>query len=530
MKKISLFLLFVLYSCTSEDDVTIPKYFELSEKTLSFTSLAGSQNVYVRTNVGWKTSLQLPQWISMSNSTDSVVSFHVKENKGEKRECEVTFYSDLGEEVLEISQSEKAELEFADDEFVLKFGSSRFDIKVYQNIPYIMEIDSDGGSWISRYSKWGNVTNGEVGNITFDTNILTFEVKENDTPEDREAKVIVYNETYQLSDTLIVTQKSSGLKRYVDGECFIMQKAKQEFVNLIVMGDGFVRKDLLHKGTYEKNVDRAVESFFSIEPYKSYREFFNVYMVVAESEEEGVGQKKMFGEGSINNKFGTAFGSGTEIVCNDELIFEYARKVEGLPENKPITVLVVLNSDKYAGTAYLYRDGNSIALCPMSTAEPPNDFEGIVHHEAGGHAFGFLCDEYVYNQRKMPEERKNSIKDWQKEGFHLNLDFTDDLDKILWKDFIGYEKYSPVGAYEGGYEYQYGVWRSEENSCMNNNIPYYNVQSRWCIVNRIMQLSDIEFSVQDFINNDNPVYPTNGRALNTWNDFIPLGNPVWVNK
>ena len=46
-----------------------------------------------------------------------------------------------------------------------------------------------------------------------------------------------------------------------------------------------------------------------------------------------------------------------------------------------------------------------------------------------------------------------------------------------------------MGVYEGGYEYQYGVWRSEENSCMNNNVPYFNVQSRWAIVNRIMKFS-----------------------------------------
>ena len=65
---------------------------------------------------------------------------------------------------------------------------------------------------------------------------------------------------------------------------------------------------------------------------------------------------------------------------------------------------------------------------------------------------------------------------------------------------------------------------------MNNNIPYYNVQSRWNIVNRIMQLSDIEFSVQDFIENDHPIYPKGSRGLNTWEKFVPLGNPVWVVK
>lgn len=63
---------------------------------------------------------------------------------------------------------------------------------------------------------------------------------------------------------------------------------------------------------------------------------------------------------------------------------------------------------------------------------------------------------------------------------------------------------------------------------MNNNIPYYNVQSRWSIVKRIMDLSEMEFSVQDFIKSDFPEYPTDSRTLDTWEDFVPLGTPVWV--
>ena len=42
-----------------------------------------------------------------------------------------------------------------------------------------------------------------------------------------------------------------------------------------------------------------------------------------------------------------------------------------------------------------------------------------------------------------------------------------------------------------------------------------------------MQLSDIEFTIQDFIKNDNPIYPTGSRGLNNWDDFVPLGNPKW---
>jgi len=401
------------------------------------------------------------------------------------------------------------------------------EISIRSNVDYSLLISQE---WVNgtiiRDKETSNVNSFKTTN-NYDS--LIIKIGKNDNNNERYADIIITNYEHQISDTLKIKQKRKE-EFYTDGELKCYQKANDNKVNLLILGDGFTFDDLKKGGYYEKSMNKAMESFFSIEPYKSYRDYFNVYMMVVESEEEGVGEKNLFGGGFINNKFRTAYGDGTEIVCDDELIFEYARKVKELPEDKPITVLVVLNSDKYAGTAYLYPDGNSIALCPMSTAEPPNDFEGIIHHEAGGHAFGFLLDEYVYNQNKMPENRKKEIQEWQKKGYQMNLDFTNDLDKILWKDFIGIDKYAPVGAYEGGYEYQYGVWRSEENSCMNNNIPYYNVQSRWSIVNRIMQLSDIKFTVQDFIENDHPIYPIGSRALNTWEKFVPLGHPIWVKK
>ena len=86
-----------------------------------------------------------------------------------------------------------------------------------------------------------------------------------------------------------------------------------------------------------------------------------------------------------------------------------------------------------------------------------------------------------------------------------------------------------MGAYEGGYEYQYGVWRSEANSCMNNNIPYFNVQSRWSIVTRIMKLAEMDFSVQNFIETDcvTSWYDT-ARSATSETVLPPLGNPIWI--
>lgn len=404
------------------------------------------------------------------------------------------------------------------------------------NIDYSIKLLGDTYHWIEQVTDISNTVldiNATRKPILCKYDWISLNISENTTNRKRYAEVMLYNEQFNLSDTLCITQEGrSENAPHEDGEYLCIQEStKGNGVDLIIMGDGFTRQDMALNGRYETVMKQAADYFFSIEPFKSYRDYFNIYMVIAESEEAGVGTENYFG-GAVNNKFGTTFGSGTAITCNADLCFEYARKIKELPSNKPLTIIMPLNSSKYAGTTYLYANGNSIALCPMSKEKSPNDFEGLIHHEAGGHGFGFLCDEYVYYKQEMPENRKKDLKEWQKLGFQMNLDFTNDPSSILWKDFIGLEKYRQVGTYEGGYEYQYGVWRSETNSCMNNNIPYFNVQSRWSIVSRIMKLAEIKgFIIQDFISTDNvtPLYKaeTYDRASDM-SILPPLGCPKWI--
>lgn len=47
-----------------------------------------------------------------------------------------------------------------------------------------------------------------------------------------------------------------------------------------------------------------------------------------------------------------------------------------------------------------------------------------------------------------------------------------------------------------------GVFRSEYNSCMNNDVPYYNTVSRESIVRRIMTYAGEDFSFEDFVAKD----------------------------
>jgi hypothetical protein len=74
---------------------------------------------------------------------------------------------------------------------------------------------------------------------------------------------------------------------------------------------------------------------------------------------------------------------------------------------------------------------------------------------------------------------------------------------VPWKDFIFHEKYSNiVDIFEGGYMHARGVYRSEQNSCMNNEIPYYSTISRYEIVKRIMQYAGEDLSFDKFVQND----------------------------
>lgn len=544
MKHLFLLLLLLLGGCSDDERNLL----DLSFDILTFTSQEGTQEVVVESNTSWYILNQWPSWITIktmqSERGNSIVVVKVSDNEtGESRRHSLIIANSSEEKQLDIIQKAKEKLSInGSDKYRVTYSITKLSVEVNCNVGYKLIIPSEVGKWIKYIGVNGSRNNlipsiysisqsiyGDFADMSGNSSI-DLEIAENREKKERYAEIILCNERFELSDTLYIIQEAGGENyQFQDGEYLQLQQATRgNGVNLIIIGDGFTKKDLVHGSRYENTMQQAANYFFTIEPYQSYRDYFNIYMVIAESEEAGVSINDTFGR-KINNKFSTTFGDGTSITCNDELCFEYARKIKDLPKDKPLTIVMPLNSTKYAGTTYLYSNGNSIALCPMSTEASPNDFEGLIHHEAGGHGFGFLCDEYVYYNAQMPESRKNDLREWQKLGFQCNLDFTDNLSTILWKDFIGIDKYAQVGAYEGGYEYQYGVWRSEVNSCMNNNIPYYNAQSRWSIVSRIMKLAEVDFTVQDFIEADH-VTSWNGitRSGISEKKLPPLGSPRWI--
>lgn len=291
---------------------------------------------------------------------------------------------------------------------------------------------------------------------------------------------------------------------YDEDEVITLQKATRgNGVNLVFLGDGYNNKDIAN-GTYLKDMKQQMEYFFGVEPYTTYRDYFNVYTAIALSQESGVGTVNTL----CYSKFETTFTGGASLQCNTNDVFKYALRMPTVNSGNLNQTLIVLtpNTTDYGGVTSMWADGSAIAITPKSSDYYPYDSRGIVQHEAGGHGFGKLGDECVYLnsfiQNSASEAEFNAAK---ANGWYENLSLTNKMHEVPWAHFIFNNKYNDVvDIYEGGFMYARGVFRSELNSCMNNSVPYFNAISREAIVKRIKQYAGETYSFDEFVKNDNP--------------------------
>lgn len=296
---------------------------------------------------------------------------------------------------------------------------------------------------------------------------------------------------------------------YGEDEWVTLQKAtkgNKGGINIVLLGDGFNAKDIA-SGKYLNDIKQEVEYFFGIEPYKTYRDYFNVYTAIPLSTESGVG--------TVNtiryNRFNTTFTGGVGLKADYDEVFDYALGAPTVNKGNLNQTLIIMvpNSTDYGGICQMWEDGSAIAFCPQSTYGYPLDTRGVIQHEAGGHGFGKLGDEYIYHNAFIDfcdctccghVLEFNGAKSL---GWYDNLELTGKMHSVGWSHLIFDDRYSDiVDIYEGGYMHNRGVFRSEPNSCMNNDIPYYSTISRESIVKRIKAYAGETYSFEDFVKND----------------------------
>ena len=289
---------------------------------------------------------------------------------------------------------------------------------------------------------------------------------------------------------------TKGRDPWADGQVITyMKSTKPREVPLILMGDGFTVEHMRAKGRYEKAFTTITDGIFDVEPFKTYRDYFTVYFVVAVSEEEGVSTSSH----KVNTIFETVKSDySAALTSNQEKCYEYAAKTGITGDNGAI--LLIVNTDMIGGSAGgRWRDGGFAASSLSRDAIP------VILHELG-HAFAWLADEYFSrsSDEVYPESEHAGLDDAHDNyAMRLNVHYENDPVKVPWAHLIGHPNYSYVGLYEGAL-WPKGIWRSEPESMMSyqNENYFYNAISREVIVRRIKKIAGEEYSFEEFVAKD----------------------------
>jgi hypothetical protein len=278
-----------------------------------------------------------------------------------------------------------------------------------------------------------------------------------------------------------------------DGRVTQLQQATEgEGIDVVLMGDAYSDR-LIADGTYARTMEFAMESFFTEEPYRSHRAMFNVWQVDVVSENELIAPDS-------STALGCAFGDGTLVSGRDRVVMNYTPDAVSSTDRMDNAVLIVMVNDPgWHGTCYMYTStqsggdyGGGLSISYFSTGQNSGDLRQLLHHEANGHGFPKLADEYWYDDgasistKDIAEYRQLSPLGWWK-----NIDLTSDPEQVKWSRFLTDLRFAGqgLGVYEGGFVWGRGVWRSTETSIMRYNTGGFNAPSREAIYYKINKLA-----------------------------------------
>lgn len=291
-----------------------------------------------------------------------------------------------------------------------------------------------------------------------------------------------------------------------EDEIIVLQEASAgapRAIPLFIVGDGY-NADEIASGKYLELVKEQMEHFFSIEPMKTYRDYFTVSTAIACSPESGI-----YGINKFDTHFDVIAGC---LLGNNDKVMKYARTYgKGVAGNEEhATILVLANTNITANSSQLENNGRTISYMGISTDIYPFNQQGFILHELVGYAFGKLAKENVNHMTFMKAcicpgcNVTHQFHEYRERGWWQNVSISGKMNELPWYHYIFDEKYSKyVDVYEGAMNHSRGAYRSEPMSVMGNTyVSYFNTISREILVRRIMACAGLPFSMEDFLAKD----------------------------
>lgn len=313
---------------------------------------------------------------------------------------------------------------------------------------------------------------------------------------------------------------------------------------IVILGDGFITEDLRKTtGAFEKAGRKALDAFFSVEPFRSYKEYFNAYLIPARSAERGADILEDGESGLRDTYFDCSWDTDQRrptYASNTvwSFVTTYCPDINKLTSlnarnnaTNNCSVLLLVNDSRYAGISYITTSSKrAVAITPLaknayggdqlifkSNPLPPDNrvetvlgnWTNIAIHELGGHVFGRLADEYFYPEDEVhgTESDVNELlrRHQASAPYALNIAAVSRGEEAApwyasW--IVGEGANDATGFYEGAWLFTTGFWRPEISSCMDDDRLYFNGPSRELIVRRILGQAGEAFSFSAFLAKD----------------------------
>ena len=255
-----------------------------------------------------------------------------------------------------------------------------------------------------------------------------------------------------------------------------------ERLNLVILGDGYTAAE---QQDFRDDVERNLNVQWSVEPFRSYRHYFNVYRLEIISQDSGISCDPDDGNVRRNTPLRLNFAN----VCPAPAL---ARGITYGPALTPGTGCAALNDPGCSGSqqhtrflatylAPLGVSGQNVQSLAIANTFTYGGIGGtqattsggspqgplISTHELG-HSLGTLADEYPYSSRDVV---RPCYAGGEPGSFHHTI-YTDPAqlvaDQHKWWRWVGEESLSggTIGLWEGGNTFPCGVRRPSQHSMM----------------------------------------------------------------
>lgn len=219
-------------------------------------------------------------------------------------------------------------------------------------------------------------------------------------------------------------------------------------VDVVILGDGYTKNET---DKFQKDINHFTEVFFSLDPYTSMKDYFNIYGVLSPSEDSGVDEPRaeIYKETTLNSTFNSM---GSERY----LLTESVHAVYDVASAVPFDASFIMANHKRYGGGGIYN-----FYCTFTSDTQFRDY--IFLHEFG-HSFTGLADEYYTSDVAYSDFYKPD-----REPAEPNITALLDKNNLKWMEFVEESTPIPTPWNKEEFDLMGYKWQKERNK-LNNEI------------------------------------------------------------